>query len=474
MSRKKAQNKIVTVELEESDESDCIPIELPAPPLITLDSSDEETIQKKRAMSPSISSIISDDFIVAGDKRRLANPFKHDEVQQTRPQKITQETEKFNRLTKAATSSSDSARSSCDRVVEQTATITPEPKNSVNGAETRSKRKNRKSLDNEDSVYVSKGKTAQQSSSKPNDSSEDETPCVNAKNKPRRRKSAGSRQKSNGSEKEADDDPILGPIAQLKKRSRFITPSYDDDEFATMISTIVRVNETVQDDSDAETSGTSFAKPPEPESSTFLNRAADAETSIIEINESINEEDCEIVETPQIIYEVPDEVASDSDDSMRGVQLPINCDLSLNVTQVPYDPHEYIRDYGESSKETTINNTCDALVNPEIGWNDEMKFFYDGSWGDENFCISKTLSELPRDQKFWRVINADRNRTSETGKRIRCMKCNEFGHFANKCNRPRKRVVCFMCGEEGHRETRCPNSICLRVSFLLLFPQLEL
>jgi hypothetical protein len=167
--------------------------------------------------------------------------------------------------------------------------------------------------------------------------------------------------------------------------------------------------------------------------------------------------------------EVPDDennsqVDSDSDASMRGFKLSVEpTDLSLNVTQIPYDPHEYIRDGGETSKEISTA-TSDSSVNPEIGWNSEMKFFYDGSWGDENFCISSILETMPRDQKLWRVNNNDRNRTQDSGCRIRCKKCNEVGHYATKCNRPKKRIVCFMCGEEGHRETRCPNSICLRVS----------
>ena len=470
IARKKAQNRVFpTIELEDSDESDCVPVELPSPPLITLDdSSDEETIKKKRALSPSISSIMSDDFIVAGDKRRIANPFRQEEAHLNKLKDIVQQKEsleKVKALTKVAssTSSSDSARSSCERNVNKAAKslAVPEQKKSTGGVETRSKRKStkRSSLDNEDSIYGAKGKIVQQPKAVSSDSSEEETPCVNARPKP-----TGSRKKS-----ECDDDPILGPIAQRNKRSRFITPSYNDTEFATMISSIVRSNDVMQDEpeeeGDNEKTETTAVKSPEPGPSNSVP-LTETTADVVTIVDDTNTGDCELIETPLIVYEIPDEddkVVSDSDDSMRGFKLPINCDLSLNVTQVPYDPHEYIRDYGESSKEVAVT-TIDALVNPEIGWNDEMKFFYDGSWGDENFCISTILNEMPRDQKFWRVINADRNRMPDAGKRIRCLKCNEVGHFSSKCNRPKKRVVCFMCGEEGHRETRCPNSICLKVS----------
>lgn len=484
LSRKKAQSKVVTtIELQDSDESDCIPVELPPPPLITLDSSDEETIKKKRALSPSISSIMSDDFIAAGDKRLLANPFKQDEVHLRKLQDIAKQKETFKKVkavtknsSSTSSSPSGSARSSCERNVSREAkvTVTTEQKKSAGAGEARSKRKIANINSDEDSIYGSKGKLAQQSKKADSSGSSDEEPlCVNAKNvAPSRRKSTGSRNKS----AEEDSDPILGPIALKNKRSRFITPSYDDEDFATMISSIVRSKDSVENESndDEEKSeevkeATKAVKSTEtaPSSSVIMLEAdGDIEVTITEINDTIStEEDCELIEEPQVVIDVPDDDdkgCSDSDDSMRGFKKPIECDLSLNVTQVPYEPHEYIRDYGESSQATAVpSNECS--VNPEIGWNDEMKFFYDGSWGDENFCIARILTELPRDQKFWRVNNADRNRTSDSGKRIRCMKCNEVGHFARQCTRPKKRIVCFMCGEEGHRETRCPHAICLRV-----------
>lgn len=485
MARKKAQGRVVTtIELLDSDESDCIPVEVPPPPLITLDSSDEETIKRKRALSPSTSSIISDDFIVAGDKRRLMNPFTS-ELAVNKLRKVAKQKEALEKVkalakVSSSTSSSDSARSSCERNVSKDKKVkasTPSEQKQSTGAETRSKRKIvQQPLDNsaEDSIYGLKTKAVKQLKTVSSDSSEEEAPCVNAKNqKPRRRKSTGSRKKSTDSE--VDEDPKLKliastPIAPKSKRSRFITPSYNDDEFATMISTILRSTDVMEDESSAEddeanqtkSDGTKAVKTSE--TIVSIPDSTLPEKSVIVVDPS--EADCEIIEQPTIVYEVPDEdpVVSDSDDSMRGFKLPIDCDLSLNVTQIPYDPHEYIRNGGTSSREVS-STTSDTLVNPEIGWNDEMKFFYDGSWGDETFCISSILDAMPRDQKLWRVINPDRNRTQDSGIRVRCRKCNEVGHYATKCTKPKKRVVCFMCGEEGHRETRCPNSICLRVSF---------
>lgn len=477
MARKKAAiNRIVpTIELVDSDESDCIPVELPPPPLILLDSSDEEIIKNKRALSPSTSSIISDDFIVAGDKRRLVNPFKSDDVLSFAEKRIRVSHqkatfEKVKALTKvqSSTSSSESAQSSTEK------TTTPtEQKSNESRIKRKSANRDRNSLDNsnEDSIYGAKIKTAKPSKKQVNESSEDEAPCVNAKNhKIRRRKSTASRNKSTDQDSDEDVDPKLKliastPVASGVKRSRYISSTYNDAEFATMISTILHSGDAEQeesgDDHDDKNNETIQA----------VNKAISINDStqpgsLTEIGSKVSQEsDCVVIEQSVEIFEVPDDQAdSDSDNSMRGFNVPITCDLSLNVTQIPYDPHEYIQNCGENSEELLPLTSTDR-VNPEVGWNEEMKFFYDGSWGDENFCISTILNEMPRDPKLWRINNNDRNRTPDSGCRVRCKRCNEVGHYAVKCNRPKKRIVCFMCGDEGHRETRCPKSICLRVRY---------
>lgn len=493
-ARKKAQSKVIaTIELDDSDESDCIPIELPPPPLIMLDSSDEETMKKKRAMSPSTSSIISDDFIVAGDKRRLVNPFTNADDSPSSSRKSSRiakqkevphkkETiQKLKALTKvpSSTSSSDSARSSCERNVEVPKIPT------AASSESRARRKVSNSLDNsaEDSIYCAKSKSTKSSTERDKDKqssdSDEETPCVNAKNqKLRRRKSTNSRKKSTDGDSDKDEDPKQKLIASTpipKKRSRFITPSYNDHEFATLISSIIRsdvlededIDEYEQETESPEAKKAVSKSKSKPTSTETSASSSKSETSVAPVTSQ--EDDCLIIEQPSVVIEVPDEeepVVSDSDDSMKNFKAPVACDLSLNVTQIPYEPHEYIRNPGERSREIPVAD--ESLVNPEVGWNDEMKFFYDGSWGNEDFCISSVLESMPREQRHWKINNADRNRTMDGGSRIRCKKCNEVGHIAVKCTKPRKRIVCYMCGEEGHRETRCPNSICLRVSQILL------
>lgn len=478
LARKKAQARVVTtIELDDSDESDCIPVELPPPPLISVDSSDDELTIQKRAMSPSTSSIMSDDFIFAGDKRRLETAFKsNDEAHERYEKNIAQLKENLQKakamIKPSSSSSSDSTRSSCERNVDQhKPTETPQDQ--------RKKRKSgsadRNSFDktNEDSIYGAKAsKTQKPAAANKSDSSEEESPCVNVRiQSVRRRKSTGSRKKSTEGDHSEPEDPrakliASTPIVQASKRSRFITPSYDDEEFASMISTIVQstITEESGDESNEAVEETATEKTPELSVISVPDTTLD-QTTVVGVANRTSEGDCEIIEQTPVVIEVPDEDAmSDSDDSLRGVTLPVDCDLSLNITQTPYNPHEYIRNSGETSQEmSTIR--IGSVADPEVGWNDEMKFFYDGSWGDENFSISSIMSAMPRDPKLWKIIAPDRHRTFDNSCRLRCKKCNELGHIAAKCNRPKKRVVCFMCGEEGHRETRCPNSICLRVSF---------
>lgn len=37
----------------------------------------------------------------------------------------------------------------------------------------------------------------------------------------------------------------------------------------------------------------------------------------------------------------------------------------------------------------------------------------------------------------------------------RCFNCQEEGHFANACRKPRRPAVCFTCGQEGHMSSQC-------------------
>lgn len=46
---------------------------------------------------------------------------------------------------------------------------------------------------------------------------------------------------------------------------------------------------------------------------------------------------------------------------------------------------------------------------------------------------------------------------SNTVPRLRCFNCQEEGHFASSCAKPRRMSGCFSCGQEGHIQAKCPS-----------------
>ncbi|CAG9798679.1 unnamed protein product [Chironomus riparius] len=464
--KENSKNKTVVIDLAtSSDDDSIIHIDNPAPPLILLDSSDDEQRKnKKRAASPSTSSMISDDFIVAGDKRRLVNPFANSEqlntvaISDKLRDAINEKNEKMRKmkaLTKVSSSSSNSnsARSSCER------NLSDEKTSSKSKKSKRDKVCN--SNDLEDSIYSSKAMTSKkdksQSSSSSND--EDNSICVTAKNsKARRRKSTGSR-KGKDSENEEEPKqklPSSTPLAHKKKRSRFITPNYNEDEFASLISTVIQADDEETNDSinNSKVLVDSIVKDDEMPNSHDQN---DSQADCIIIEQNIP-----LIDVISDNEQIEMELGSDSDsDSIKNVSNDIACDLTLNIKQNEHTPHEFapIEVDPVSSERENKSNYLDC----EVGWNDEMRYFYNECTSGRDFCILTIKNAMPTNPNVWRVNHADKIRYNSDGdRRIRCRNCNEWGHKERYCSRPRKKIICYMCGEIGHRETRCPNSICLR------------
>ncbi|CAO1369508.1 unnamed protein product [Diamesa hyperborea] len=477
-ARKKHQQRVLaTIDLdssenEEDSNDDVIPIELPPPPFINLDTSDEEDLAHQvrkvsRPVSPSNSSIVSDDFIVTGDKSRLRDAFRIEAMNvRGSANKSRQSKEKVwtvKSVLKQPTSfesfSIGSPQTSAVPITE-----TSNKEHSTDKAiKAKSYSKERRSI--EDSIYGAKASTSTPKRSKvatDGETSEDETCISTKKQKVRRRKSTGSRsagKSSDNDESDVDMNPkqkliSSTPIGKAPaKRSRFISSNYNDDEFASMISSIIRQ----EDSNDGEEESSEERSTANTEAATIVN-ISDSKVTITE-----ETEDCRIIEKPIPVLEIPDDEDSDSDASMKADRTPVVCDLSLNVLENTFEPHELVRDHNpQQSSSTNIDHSIDVLEDPEVGWNDEMRYFYNRSWGGEDFFIGDMLNSMPRNPRDWPIANNDRVRMFDPQVRARCLNCNEFGHMKSKCKRPRKKLICYMCGEEGHRETRCTNTICLR------------
>lgn len=425
---------LTSIRIETSSEDEVVLIPSKAPLVINLDSSsDDDEIRKlKRPASPSTCSMISDDFIFNADKPPRFNvPHVSADQQANINERLLEvlngkeKLKKIQNLTKLSSSSSSSARSSCERNLK---------KGEKNREKGKSKRKS-KSIDNldeeNDTIYASKAKISKKTLPiEAIDEGEKEV----KKDKNRRRKRSESKKLSENNDSNAseiDVDPKLEMIAKSRKKKK----SKSDDK----------------------------VKPDEVEPE-IVTKNDDYDPPI---QLKSPEQDCVIVETSAAvpIYEITDDedIQNDSsDDSMKNFKTKIDCDLSLNVTQVPDEPHQFAPVVEEQKKCQTEAIDC------EVGWNDEMKYFYNECKYGRDFTLSSVQGAMPVNYKFWQINHADRVRMNyDHDRKVRCRNCNELGHIAVNCKRPKKRIVCYMCGDDGHRETRCPNSVCLRVSQFL-------
>lgn len=466
----KSPVKSHTILIEDSSENEdeVIAIEPPPPPFIDLDSSDESVLSKKefmspetkkilknfplihsptRPVSPSSNSMMSDDFIVIQHKGKLKE--KELQVKSTtknsiKDNKCTNKTLGELKIVKPSSTSSSAQntdRSSCEKEKEA------QEKSKAEAAQT--PKKPSKDLDTiEYSVYGSKTKKIasrkRSISNKPseNDSSSDTQNIVVAKKpKMKRRKSAASKSsgKNTGdsdSEKEMDPKHKLfasTPREAKKKRKNFVSESYQDDEFNTMLSTIVQ-----NDDADVlclqdseSLSGASIKSPLKvpSQAGSYMTidevGASSAEENAVTRVETIidkiphkskkkpevlevaddTDQDCTIIEKPIVTINVDDDSPYINEFGEKVItarrwvqQIPDGDDIMLNIQKNKFEPHEYIRDYDPSQPKALRNNQviADELSRSNAGWNDEMKIFYNESWGGENFHLNEVLNKMPR------------------------------------------------------------------------------
>jgi hypothetical protein len=430
IKQRKAQQKssvCITIDTSSSEDGDSIiHVETEPVPLISIidSSSDEEKMmnQKRRPMSPSTSSMISDDFIVSGDKLRMFHQFINNDEYNTANNNDITPPPKSKRQVSCLNETTSNEQKSLDSVKNSSIVVLSD--------------------NEEDSVYATKMMK--------NDPKRKKTDSVDITIKDSCNKSQKNRKNFNHEWEEEDGqendkDTRLQMIASLKrnsknndkKRKRFITPNYNEEDFASMISNVI--NDSTNDDEISE--------------------------NLIRIEEKREQKESRSKMEESYFYEdkcVIENSASDSEDSIKRVNQKdlIQCDIKLNVKQ-----NAHVEKCITSNNPKIISHTkrSNDELDCEIGWNDEMKYYYN-QCTEMDFCITSIRNAMPSDPNLWRISNTDRVRSfTEHDKRFRCRNCNERGHIAANCKRPRKKIVCFMCGEQGHRETRCPNAICLRV-----------
>lgn len=491
---KKTQNQQNAILIESSSENDdeVIAIEGPPPPTINLDSSDESVVSKKeftlpksvrqlkstgmmdspRPISPSSNSMMSDDFIVAPDKTRLLIDNYSEPGLQTAesPKNLQGESSKSNnsanktledfksQMTKPSSTESSSGQNTDRSSCEKEKGLEKKQEDSAKILRKLSKEQD----SNEDSVYGSKAKKRVDSgtrkrsvSTKPSEESssdEENKTIVPKKPKIRRRKSLGGRSSGkntgdseSGTEIEPKHKLFASTPKEAKKkpksRQKFNSERYEDDDFNTLLSTIVQDNDENDDMEDSEESDAnvdhSVKEIRDSESFVTIDEVGDSDgeksipeiknpvVSVIEIEDSnisptklsisvddSDVADCTIIEKPIETITVDDESPYISSTGEKIIiprpwkqQIPDDCDLMLNIRRSKFEPHEYIRDYdpNKPKKKTTPEDIAQELSRSDAGWNDEMKIFYNESWGGEAFNLTQVLANMPR--KFKNLIN---------------------------------------------------------------------
>ncbi|XP_059613315.1 uncharacterized protein LOC132259622 [Phlebotomus argentipes] len=166
---------------------------------------------------------------------------------------------------------------------------------------------------------------------------------------------------------------------------------------------------------------------------TILNSIANGETSN---SQNASNSDHEPVE---IVHDSPDEEARDivlNIVSREASPLGVSEDELPLVSELPEaDSEAECEAIEEGEEHSTLSH----------GWNEEMRHFYNESWGEE-FSVKKIMEKMPLGNQ-WQISAKDLN----------------FSRFHRTWREPQiPKLVCFMCGEKGHREPRCPNTLCLK------------
>ncbi|XP_053674330.1 uncharacterized protein LOC128724633 [Anopheles nili] len=95
-----------------------------------------------------------------------------------------------------------------------------------------------------------------------------------------------------------------------------------------------------------------------------------------------------------------------------------------------------------------------------FAWNEEMTLFYNEPWMEGNFTLDSVLESMPRDPNLWFIVQKDRY-PDPPRKESTCTNCGDRGHIKYRCRNRPKPSICYMCGDVGHLEPRCPKTICL-------------
>ncbi|XP_029730342.2 uncharacterized protein LOC109431655 [Aedes albopictus] len=507
---------------EDSDPDEVVLIPTAPPPLVCIEDSEDDATKdgftqpkskkkkqsKKtrspRCVSPSNSSIMSDDFIGHSDRTRFNDSFieginNDEELDCTAPHTVGSllagERRVFGDIAREARAPSIS--SDCT-VATSSDTTDPDKRNGLKpnqsiGGQTLGTPKlsstPKQILPSKRAVVVAK----------PSKCVEDDS--IYAATSAKKAKAATEKNPTSGSSSEESDDGNISShskrsksyqsdtstkslLKRRKKRRKQDSEHYSDEDFASMLTDIVQAISENEEDSSEEEEETPLMEiadaslqereqsPQSPREALFIDQSDDVQEvqeepepptdiSLPQINQTMEVASPTMVKNdPQETKSTPEQPVPETESVPLAPPPPV-----ITVADEESQPN---RSQRENQHQERIDDADDDMCgirridhDPECGWNDEMRKFYNDSWNCEDFNISTVLFNMPRSNKYWPIVHKDKY-PDPPKKEIICNNCGERGHMRYKCRNPPKPKTCYMCGLPGHQEVRCPNTLCLK------------
>uniref|UniRef100_A0A1B0CKQ4 Zinc finger CCHC domain-containing protein 7 n=1 Tax=Lutzomyia longipalpis TaxID=7200 RepID=A0A1B0CKQ4_LUTLO len=216
---------------------------------------------------------------------------------------------------------------------------------------------------------------------------------------------------------EAIPNAVTTPRAKRKSIDAALSTAHrSDEEFITILSSIANMDN----------SNSQAASQSDEDDVQLVRECPEVESGDIVINIGGNEETTDVPEAPKKSFWVDDGAQGEEEEVVEGEQE----DVAVEGEQEE-DEQQFDDDYPP------------FLLH---GWNEEMRRFYEESWGGEKFSLQNIIRQMP-DNNQWQINAKDLN----------------FSRFHRTWREHQEmKLVCYMCGQSGHREPRCPNTLCLK------------
>ncbi|KAL9699313.1 hypothetical protein quinque_002754 [Culex quinquefasciatus] len=459
---KQEQEGIEHQDLEDSDPDEVVLVPSAPPPLVCIDSSDEDGTKDKfthpkskkkkankkvnspRCLSPSNSSIMSDDFIGHNDRTRLNDSFIEGITNdlELECQDVPSGSAIF-ASDHPPTSRADRAPSISSEGTVATSSDTTDQDKRLNKSQTGAAKPTFCSTPKQ-TLHV------RRASAKSREQPEDDSiySATSAKKVQARREAQQQRRRLFGRVTKSSKS------SATKNAARKDSEHYSDEDFASILTDIVQAISENEGESSDEQPDEPTAEP-EVITETVENIT---DSDILEIKD----QEPNTISLPQV----------EPRENFVKAPSPEELDDSNDVTRGTFRGKSGIRAH------SGLRRIDD---DPECCWNEEMKKFYNDSWNCEDFNVSTVLFNMPRQTKHWPIVHKDKF-PDPPKKEIICNNCQQPGHMkyrvppaaettdllhcgektnnflrgCHACSRE-QHMTCHLCGIRGHAQRNCPD-----------------